>query len=1741
MNPKKLCLLILAAIGCIQLTASATSFTWNNGAANLQWDTTSLNWSGSTWTNAITNSATFGATGVGTVTLSSAITNNGITFNTNGYIITGNTLTLGGTTPTITANSNAAINSVIAGAAGLTKAGAGTLTLGATNTYTGASAVTAGTLAVGNVTLANGSTNTVAAGAAISSAGTLKMNAYGSAQLTAVSGAGVLRLTATGNSASSPDISFNPNDTDNSTANYGNTISSTVDLGTSQRYIFGKSNHNGVDQYAASGKAECMFTGAITNSGGLTFIAQDNYAGSNPIEVPFYLGAANTFTGPVEIQRGSVYLGNAAALVQTNILRFNPGNATNNARFYLYGNNAVVADLQSAGTGTNAIANSPASSATTSQVGPATLTVFQNNPYTFTGSIVDFLAEYPKAGALTPTLSLVKNGAATLTLAGNNTYTGPTTISAGALQIGGTLGNGAYSALITNNAILAFNSSGNQTLSGAIFGTGALTKTNTGTLTLSGTNTFSGGTALNGGSISIANGSALGTGTLNVGLTASGTLTIANTNPVTVNNNLVLPAPGSAVTFNIVKNSSTKSTGTQLTLAGTISGGNASTTLFLNSSTSSDNTTTYLFTGTNTFQVNEINLNRGSIVVANPASLGNPANLVYLDGNNNSTLGDLRFAASMTFPNPIQFVSGGSSYVGTDTNNVLLTGAVSGANLYKLGSGTLTLSAANTYSGNTTVSAGTLALSGSATIASTPLITLAGSTLDVSALASPFVLGGSQTLQGSGNVTGDFQDSGGSIFTPGGTTNVGTLHFGGNLTLAGADTLNFDLGKTPTSVGGTNNDLITVASNLTINAGTTVNINPILALAGGTYKLISYSGTLNGAGNTATWTVGSYTPSGRVTGVAISEATPGEIDLVVTGSPAPLVWKGDGSVNAWDVQTTTNWLNLAAPDYFYQFDNVTFTDTGSNSPAVDIQAAVTPSSVVVSNTQPYIFNSSVSQGIGGGCSLTKSGTGTLTILNNNPYTGVTTVNNGTLVLGDGGSNDGAISGSPIANNSTLEFNVASAQTAATAISGSGTVVQAGNVNGTLTLNASNSWTGGLNIQNGTTKPGVNYALPAGEVVNISSGAAYDFNGIVNGSTANRNYTFAIAGTGPDGVSGALVNSGVQVLSYASVSNLILSADATVGGSNGRWDVGPTTNSMLNGQGHNLTKTGSVLLDMRPQIVTNVASITVNSGELRYESYNQTNAWTSTTTNNVTSGAAIGSYGVTVNYPMVLDNGTLQSDSGTATWLGNVNLISTSIFSTATGAQIFDGVVSGAPSLTIQGGTGSVTLAAANTYTGGTTINAGTLVVANTNALSTGDVTINAGSLYFNFPSGTTSVVTNNISLPATGTEEFTIQGPTNFTTVRLTGLISGGTAGLQYNFADTGVTGNHSNILVLDNANNTFAGNILMNRGTLAFTSDAALGNAGTIVHDTWSLNGALRFDADNITINASRTINLHTIAQVMPINVQGYHGTIDSVISGPGTLVKQGAGTLTLTAANTYTGNTTISAGTLQVSGSIGTNTVAVQSGAALCGAGTVNGATTLQTGGAILGGDPNYTNTLTIAAALNLGNNTNALTYSNFKIATGGIVSATKLNVTGTNVINILDASLSIGTNTLITYGGGSIGGTNGFAGLQLGSVTLSPGTMAQLLNTGSAVQLAVVSVPLVATNSPVLTNSFSGGNLNLSWPADHIGWRLLVQTNNLATGISANTNDWMTVVGSAVTNQISLPLDVTKPTEFYRLIYP
>ena len=146
-----------------------------------------------------------------------------------------------------------------------------------------------------------------------------------------------------------------------------------------------------------------------------------------------------------------------------------------------------------------------------------------------------------------------------------------------------------------------------------------------------------------------------------------------------------------------------------------------------------------------------------------------------------------------------------------------------------------------------------------------------------------------------------------------------------------------------------------------------------------------------------------------------------------------------------------------------------------------------------------------------------------------------------------------------------------------------------------------------------------------------------------------------------------------------------------------------------------------------------------------------------------------------------------------------------------------------------------------------------------------------------------------------------------------------------------------------------------INQGTLAISSDANLG----------APSGGLAFGGGTLQALASftsnRTVTLNAGGGTVDTN--GNTVTLAGTIGGPGGLTKIGAGTLALSNANTYTGATAVTAGTLIVNGSIANSAVTVNSGATLAGTGTV-GATTIQSGGTFAPG--NSPGTMTVGGNL-------------------------------------------------------------------------------------------------------------------------------------------------------------------------------
>lgn len=145
--------------------------------------------------------------------------------------------------------------------------------------------------------------------------------------------------------------------------------------------------------------------------------------------------------------------------------------------------------------------------------------------------------------------------------------------------------------------------------------------------------------------------------------------------------------------------------------------------------------------------------------------------------------------------------------------------------------------------------------------------------------------------------------------------------------------------------------------------------------------------------------------------VAIVLLTAGMVQAInidiLSGGPADLTWQGNLSGD-WDLIKTKNWLNGTAADYFYSADRVTFDDTAYTT-LINLPANVMPGSVTINNASiNYAF-----QGPGeitGGTGLTKLGSGTLVLTNNNTYSGTTTINNGKLTLG---ADNALPSGSPM--------------------------------------------------------------------------------------------------------------------------------------------------------------------------------------------------------------------------------------------------------------------------------------------------------------------------------------------------------------------------------------------------------------------------------------------------------------------------------------------------------------------------------------------------------------------------------------------------------------------------------------------------------------------------------------------------------------------------------------------------------
>ena len=366
-------------------------------------------------------------------------------------------------------------------------------------------------------------------------------------------------------------------------------------------------------------------------------------------------------------------------------------------------------------------------------------------------------------------------------------------------------------------------------------------------------------------------------------------------------------------------------------------------------------------------------------------------------------------------------------------------------------------------------------------------------------------------------------------------------------------------------------------------------------------------------------------------------------------------------------------------------------------------------------------------------------------------------------------------------------------------------------------------------------------------------------------------------------------------------------------------------------------------------------------------------------------------------------------------------------------------------------------------------------------------------------------------------------------------------------FITVTLTGNRSPGVITNNStkNYTLAGNFAITSGGLIKNGGGTftLDNGGTNSFSSVQINsGTLQVgnNDSNGSLGAGSVID----NGVLTFNRTDTLG-VGNLISGPGSLVQNGAGILALNAADTFTGNTIINSGTLALvePGSIAASSlIAIANGATLDVTGRADQTLTLNNGKGLRGSGSVKGNLVAQGGSvINPGDAIGTMAVKGNIILNGLLV----MEVNRTNV-PMADELLSV---TGSITGGGALTVTNlgpallagdkfqffnlpvgGFMTVNLPSVGPGLGWANNLANNGT--------MTVVSAAAPSLITQIAGSDLSLTWPADHAGWRLQVQTNSLIEGLGTN---WSDVAGSTVTNSMVIPINPTDGSVFFRLSYP
>lgn len=1639
----------------------------------------------------------------GSLSPSSSITNNGtLTFNR---------------TNTLTQGIDFASSISTTGTGNLTQAGSGTVILNGTNSYGGVTTVSAGTLQFAKETaLYNNVTGSwTATNIIVASGATAAFNVGGTGEFTAsdiqtLSGLGTtttngfangsklaLDTTNAGGSFTYGNVIANPNSGSNGLA--------LTKLGTGSLILSNANSYTGATLISAgtlqlgngSTTGALSTSSAITNNATLAFNRTDTVTQGTNFSTAaisgsgnviqngsgiLVLNVANTFTGGVILNAGQITVGNAGALGTTGTFTINGGTLDTTGAITI-STKPVTLNADFAFTGTNTLSLGVGAYSLGTAAG-TTRTITANASTLTLGGIIS---------NGTTANSLTKAGSGNLVLSAANLYTGTTTVNAGILQAGNatafgpvttaTLAFGASSTgkiqlngqnmtvvgLNTNATVgtpilesgsgtvgtdtLTVNNGTANTFAGVLQNGStrllALTKTGAGTLTLSGANTHTGGTNVNGGTLLWSGANNLpATGTLAVG--AGGTFSLADGTAQGTSTAALSLAAGANLSFdwNGSAVDTLTSTGAATTVAGNVG-------IVLNPANSPGGT--------------------GLTLVSAPSGLGTAT--YFLANNTNYTATLSKSATALT-------INDGSYATATAlTSAYWLGNQVTGAlGSMSLSSGTTSNWAA--AAGDTTATALGVVPGASTNVffSTTSGATQQGSiTLDsdmtVNSLtfndATAVTIGAAPAHALTLRATTDNGNTDGNGITVSSTANA-TTAIGANILLGG-------------------NQTWTVASGKALNLnGTLAGTNNLTIVGPGTIKLAGantlYTGTTTI--NSGILQAGSTTAFGPATSAKLAFGS---------GSTGKVQLNGANSMTVIGLSTDA---------------------TTPGTPILENGAAGT-ATLTVNNATNYTFAGTLQNGAAGTLALIKSGAADLTLSGTNTYTGATAISGGTLSFGAAVNLPTNATNITFNNGGRLVYTGTASVGNYTFTGGNDNqyiVVSnaAGNVNavrsasnynglwkdgpGTLTYTANYQDSGGMVIVGGTaivsnTSNRADY-YSASNNMEVRSGATLKVgnNGIgivyYDGGFSMDNGTFDVNGINPTADQNHCVPA--------------ISGSGTITNS-----VASTTGTALIKIGSNKTFSGNIV-----DGASGTGKVAVNlnqGGSIWTLSGNNTYTGATTIANGIMQAGSTTAFSQNSAYSVAsgktLDLNGYNNSIGSLTNAGNVTLGSATLTlgNDNTSPAAFSGTISG-PGSVIKTGTGNFTLSGANnSYSGGLSINNGTVTMSGTGKLeaSTGALTLGGGVLDL----GTTTQTIGAVSITAPAASGDTIKNGSligaSYAASNITGTATVSANLLAYGSA--GLTKTGAGTLTLSGAGNTYTGGTSVNAGSLVISGSGKLGattgaltlGGGTLdLGATSQTQGAVSITAAAASGNTIQNGSLSGTSYAASNSTGNAIVTANLLVNGSAGLTKSGAGTLTLSGTgNTYSGGNIVNNGTLAVTTG---STLGATTNALTLGGGVLDLGTTSQTAGAV---------SLTVAAASGDTLKNGSLTGTSYAVSNSSgnaIISANLLvngaaglAMSGAGTLTLSGANTySGGTSisnggTVVMSGSGTLGSTS--SSLAVNSATLDlngtsqqvdalTGTAGTLLNnaTGTASTLTVAS----GTYDGAIANHTSGtGTLALT----------------------------------------------------------